>query len=107
MIIETFDQTTQNILKDLEKTQHDFWNISRTTALFLYNLIVDGGIKSVIEIGTSNGYSGIWLGKALKKTGGKLITVEFYESRIELARENFKKCGVDPHQDHALWSIVK
>ena len=95
MIIETFDQTTQNILKDLEKTQHDFWNISRTTAQFLYNFIVDGGIKSVIEIGTSNGYSGIWLGKALKKTGGKLITVEFYESRIELARENFKKCGVD------------
>jgi len=56
MIIDTFDPITRNILIELEKTQHDFWNISRTTAEFLYNLIVDGGIKSVVEIGTSNGY---------------------------------------------------
>ena len=95
MIIDTFDKTTQEVLKELEKTQHDFWNISRTTAEFLYNLIVDGGIKNIIEVGTSNGYSGIWLGKALKKTGGKLTTIEFYEKRIVLAKENFEKCQVD------------
>ncbi len=94
MIIDTFDKTTQNILKELEKTQHDFWNISRTTAEFMYNLIVDAGIKNIIEVGTSNGYSGIWLGKALQKTGGKLTTIEFYEKRIVLARENFEKTGV-------------
>ncbi|MBR1460210.1 class I SAM-dependent methyltransferase, partial [bacterium] len=93
-IIETFDTTTQNILKELEKTQHDFWNISRVTAEFMYNFIVDGGIKSVIEVGTSNGYSGIWLGKALKKTGGHLTTIEFYDKRIVLAKDNFDKCGV-------------
>jgi predicted O-methyltransferase YrrM len=93
-IIETFDDTTQNILKELEKTQHDFWNISRVTAEFLYNFIVDANIKSVVEVGTSNGYSGIWLGKALKKTGGKLLTIEFYEKRIVLAKENFEKCEV-------------
>lgn len=65
-IIDTFDNTTQEILKSLELTQKEFWNISRTTAEFMYNLIVDGNIQSVIEVGTSNGYSGIWLGKALK-----------------------------------------
>ena len=53
MIIDTFDKTTQEVLKELEKTQHDFWNISRTTAEFLYNLIVDGGIKNVLEVGSS------------------------------------------------------
>lgn len=95
MIIQTFDNITQNVLVELEKTQHDFWNISRTTAEFMYNLIVDGGFKSVIEVGTSNGYSGIWLGKALQKTGGKLTTIEFYDKRIVLAKENFEKCGVN------------
>jgi predicted O-methyltransferase YrrM len=94
MILETFDKTTQEILLRLEKTQHDFWNISRVTAEFMYNFIVDSGIKSVIEVGTSNGYSGIWLGKALKKTGGRLITIEFYDKRIVLAKDNFDKCGV-------------
>ncbi len=93
-IIETFDQTTQQILKELEKTQHDFWNISRVTAEFMYNFIVDGNLQSVIEVGTSNGYSGIWLGKALEKTGGTLTTIEFYDKRLDIAKENFQKCGV-------------
>ena len=94
MIIETFDNTTQEILKELEKTQKEFWNISRVTADFLYNMIVDSHSKSVIEVGTSNGYSGIWLGKALKQTGGKLTTIEFYDKRLDVAKENFEKCGV-------------
>ena len=50
--------------------------------------------KNVVEVGTSNGYSGIWLAKALKETGGHLTTIEYYEKRIVLARENFKTCGV-------------
>lgn len=93
-IIETFDNTTQEILTELEKTQKEFWNISRTTAEFLYNLIVDAKSQNVIEVGTSNGYSGIWLAKALKKTGGKLTTIEFYDKRLDIAKENFEKCGV-------------
>ena len=93
-MIEMFDRTTQDILTDLEKTQHEFWNISRVTAEFLYNLIVDSNSKSVIEIGTSNGYSGIWLGKAVKKTGGKLMTIEFFDKRLDIAKVNFEKCGV-------------
>ena len=93
-MIEKFDETTQEVLKDLEKTQKQFWNISRTTAEFLYNLIVDSKSKSVVEVGTSNGYYGIWIGKALKKTGGKLTTIEFYDKRLDIAKENFEKCGV-------------
>lgn len=94
MIIDTFDTTTQEVLKELEKTQKQFWNISRPTAEFLYNLIVDSKAKSVVEVGTSNGYSGIWIGKALEKTGGKLTTIEFYDKRLDIAKENFQKCGV-------------
>lgn len=93
-MIENFDTTTQEVLKELEKTQREFWNISRVTAEFLYNLIVDAHSQSVIEVGTSNGYSGIWLAKALKKTGGHLTTIEFYDKRLDIAKENFEKCGV-------------
>ena len=32
--------------------------------------------KNVVEIGTSNGYSALWLCLGLKTTGGKLITHE-------------------------------
>jgi caffeoyl-CoA O-methyltransferase len=51
--------------------------------------------KNVVEIGTSNGYSGIWFCLALRTTGGKLITHDIDEGRASLARENFKRAGVD------------
>lgn len=51
--------------------------------------------KHVVEIGTSNGYSGIWLCLALRTTGGKLTTYEIDAYRASLARENFKRAGVD------------
>jgi predicted O-methyltransferase YrrM len=52
------------------------------------------GAKHVVEIGTSNGYSGIWFCLALRTTGGKLTTHEFDSRRASLARENFKRAGV-------------
>ena len=93
-MIEQFDPETQETLKELEKTQRQFWNISRVTGEFLNLLIRTAKSKSILELGTSNGYSGIWIGKALKETGGELTTIEFYEKRIKPARENFEKCGV-------------
>lgn len=96
-MIKYFDETTEETLAALEKTQKDFWNISRVTAEFLYNLIRTSKCKNVVEVGTSNGYSGLWIGKALKETGGHLTTIEFWEKRFSIARENFKKCGVDDY----------
>lgn len=94
-MIEKFDKNTQKVLLELEKTQKQFWNISRVTAEFLYSLIRIQNAKNVLEIGTSNGYSGIWLGKAVKKTHGHLTTIEFYDTRLDVAKENFKICKVD------------
>jgi len=50
--------------------------------------------KNVVEIGTSTGYSGIWFGMALQKTGGKLTTFEIDAQRAATARANFKKAGM-------------
>ena len=90
-----FDKETAEVLAELEKTQKDFWNIPRKTAVLINTFIKMMGVKSALEIGTSNGYSGIWIGKALKETGGKLTTIEYYEKRQSVAIENFKKCGVN------------
>jgi len=53
------------------------------------------GAKHVVEIGTSNGYSGIWQALALKATGGRLTTFEIDAGRAAMARQNFKRAGVD------------
>lgn len=90
-----FDEITANTLAELEKTQKDFWNIPRKTAVLINTFIKMMGVKNALEIGTSNGYSGIWIAKALKQTGGKLTTIEFYEKRQSVAIENFIKCGIN------------
>ena len=88
------DETTNDIMKGLEETQKEFWNIPRKTGVLINMFIKMMNAQSVLEIGTSNGYSGLWISKALKQTGGKLTTIEFYEKRQSLAIENFKTCNV-------------
>ena len=58
-------------------------------------LAESAGAKNVVEIGTSTGYSGLWFCLALQKTGGKLTTFEYDPGRAAMAREHFKKAGVD------------
>lgn len=53
------------------------------------------GAKNIVEIGTSNGYASMWFCLALQSTGGKLTTFEIDARRASLARENFKRAGVD------------
>jgi len=89
-----FDEITTQTLAELEKTQKEFWNIPRKTGVLINMFIKMMNIKSALEIGTSNGYSGLWISKALKETGGKLTTIEYYEKRQSVAIENFRKCGV-------------
>lgn len=101
-----FDTETKNILNQLEATRKEFWNLPPESANFINMLIKISKAKRVLEIGTSNGYSGIWISKALMETGGKLDTIEFYQKRIDLAVENFKKANVldiiTIHQGSAL-----
>lgn len=90
-IEKLFDAETSSLLLKLEETIQDFWNVDRPSANFLNLLIQMKNVQSALEIGTSNGYSSIWLAKALKKTGGKLTTLEYWQKRMDLALLNFKK----------------
>ena len=70
-------------------------NVPASDGRILYDLIIKNGYRRGLEIGTSNGYSGLWLGLAFQKTGGTLVTIEIEKKRAEEARENFKKAGLD------------
>lgn len=52
------------------------------------------GAKNVVEIGTSTGYSGLWICLALQSTGGRLKTFEIDPARAEQARKHFEQAGV-------------
>ena len=85
-----------DVLDDMNRNQRrGNMNVPEEDGRLLRLLAESVGAKHVVEIGTSNGYSGIWLCLALRTTGGKLTTHDIDEGRAALARENFKRAGVD------------
>jgi predicted O-methyltransferase YrrM len=68
----------------------------------LHDIVLEHKYKDALEIGTSTGYSGIWIAWALAKTGGKLITVEIDRQRYEEAVANFRKAGLAKYIDARL-----
>jgi predicted O-methyltransferase YrrM len=81
-------------LQQINRTQGRMLNVPVQDGRMLRLLAETIGAKTVVEIGTSNGISAIWLCTALRKTGGKLITHEIDSKRAALARENFVTAGV-------------
>jgi predicted O-methyltransferase YrrM len=69
-------------------------NITRDTGEFLAVLVRATLARRVLEIGTSNGYSTLWLASAACAIGGSVTTVELTEYKIGLARENFSRANV-------------
>jgi len=104
--MKEFDADTEKILSNLEKTQKSFWNLDRYCANFLYELVLMKNAQHVLEIGTSNGYSGIWILKALEETKGTLTTIEFWEKRQRIARENFAHLNLDKIAEPKIGSAI-
>ena len=63
------------------------------TGRFLEMMIRLMNAKRVLELGTSNGYSALWMLKALSETGGRLTTIDSKERLHLEAVENFNKAG--------------
>ena len=69
-------------------------NITRDTGEFLSVLVRATAAQRVLEIGTSNGYSTLWLASAARATGGAVTTVELADYKVGLARQNFSRSGL-------------
>ena len=72
-----------------------FRNVEPDTAQLLGVLIRATGARRILELGTSNGYSTIWLADAAQATGGRVVSVDVDASRTELARCNLAAVGLD------------
>ena len=69
-------------------------NITRDTGEFLSVLVRAMLARRVLEIGTSNGYSTLWLAEAARDIGGMVTTVELADFKIRLASDNFARSGL-------------
>jgi predicted O-methyltransferase YrrM len=66
-------------------------NITPETGAFLEVLILSSRAQRILEVGTSNGYSTLWLAGAALVTGGRVTTAEHQPAKAELARATFAR----------------
>lgn len=76
--------------------------IGPTVGRFLHDLAVAAGARTIVEIGTSYGYSTLWLADAARETGGKVVSLDVHAGKQDHARKSLAKAGLADHAEFRL-----
>ena len=71
------------------------WPCSRATGAFLHMMTRAARPRLILELGTSAGYSTLWMAAACRTYGGRIKTVEYLPQKVEMARRYFARCGAE------------
>ena len=69
-------------------------NVEPDTAALLALLVRATGARRVLELGTSNGYSTLWLAAAARSAGGVVVSVDTDAERSAMAARNLQRGGL-------------
>lgn len=69
-------------------------NLEPDSARLLALLVRATAARALLELGTSNGYSTVWLADAARATGGRLTTVDLDPQRSKEAAANLDRAGL-------------
>ena len=84
----------RRLLDEMDARGYQFWSVPRKDGEFLHLLVKATRSRNVLELGTSHGFSAIWMGLGLEETGGRLTTIEIEKDRHELARRHLTDAGL-------------
>ena len=82
------------VLADIKARDKGQLAVSEEDGRFLRVMIASRGAKRVLEIGGASGYSAIWMGTAVRDTGGRLITIEYDAGRAKELSTNIQRAGL-------------
>jgi caffeoyl-CoA O-methyltransferase len=70
--------------------------ITADTGMFFSVLLKAIKARSILEVGTSTGFSTLWFADAIDKSHStRIITIEMNPKKVERALKNFKDAGLD------------
>ena len=84
----------RRVLDGMESKIGRYWSTPRGDAEYLSLMVKATRATRVLEVGTSQGYSAIWMGLGLEETGGRLTTIEIDPGRHALAQRNVREAGL-------------
>lgn len=99
------DATSQRVLAELAEhgRAHDagesiharrLLNLEEDTAQLIAILVTSGRRTRILELGTSNGYSTIWLAAAARVVGGRVVSIERDAAKSVQADANLRRAGL-------------
>jgi predicted O-methyltransferase YrrM len=68
--------------------------IGPATASVVSTLIKESRARAILEVGTSFGYSTVWLAEAARETGGVVTTLELHKRKTDYARQQLEEAGL-------------
>jgi predicted O-methyltransferase YrrM len=68
--------------------------VGEEVGIFINSLAKSAKSQTILEIGTSYGYSTIWLAEAAKATGGKVISLEISAEKASFAQQKLEEAGL-------------
>jgi predicted O-methyltransferase YrrM len=92
-LIELYETGQQNDAREQERSKK-MLNLEPETAQFLHILLRSTRRTRLLEIGTSNGYSTIWLAWAMSLTGGRVVSIDRDAGKQAQADANLRRVGL-------------
>jgi len=93
LLRELEEQGRANDTRETDRSRK-FLNLDPDTANLVSLLARGSRAKRILEIGTSNGYSTLWLAASMAPEGGRVISIDRNAEKQKLARENLAKAGL-------------
>ena len=88
----------QRVIDELDalgRERNDAWQIPRVEGELLHHIALGINAQTIIEVGTSYGFSALFWARALRTTGGRLHTIDVDPKKYNASRDAFTRAGVD------------
>jgi len=69
-------------------------SVGPETGRMLHLLVTGAKARNIVELGTSYGYSTVWLADAARETGGKVHSLELSQRKVDHAGEQLARAGL-------------
>ena len=73
----------------------------------VHSMIEGLGSKAILEVGTSYGYSTLWLADAARKAGGRVVSLEKHAGKQDFARQALERAGLSEYVDFRLGDALE
>lgn len=95
------------VVEGMKRRDEFLLSVGEDAAVFMNTLLKSAKSKTILEIGTSYGYSTLWLAEAARENDGIVITLEADETKVAYAKHKLNEAGLSEYVDFRVGDALK